>query len=133
MSRRAVRSVRENALCVLAAACGERRGGLARPDGFAWSDYEAEARPAFEALVHGHLALFLQLTPVYGGSLVLRAPFALAPELWGGGELAVYRMVALPCLLSAAALGVWLAPTCAAWDARRWRAASRSRCASRTR
>ena len=43
------------------------------------------------------------------GSLVERAPFALLPGLWGGGsQHAVYRVVALPCLLAAAALGVWL-------------------------
>ena len=51
---------------------------------------------------------FLRLAPAYGGSLVERAPFALIPGLWGGGQLAVYRMVAVPCLLAAAAFGVWL-------------------------
>ncbi|MFI5009949.1 MAG: glycosyltransferase 87 family protein [Solirubrobacterales bacterium] len=76
--------------------------------GFAWNDYEVEARPSFQALVHGHLLLFLRDAPVYGGSLVERAPFALIPSVWGGGELAVYRMVALPCLLAAAGLAVWL-------------------------
>jgi hypothetical protein len=76
--------------------------------GFAWNDYEAEARPAFDALVGGHLREFLALAPAYGGSLVERAPFALLPGLWGGGALAVYRMVALPCLLASMMLGVWL-------------------------
>jgi hypothetical protein len=76
---------------------------------FAWSDYETEARPAFEALVHGHPLSFLRLAPAYGGSLVLRAPFAFIPSLWGGGALAVYRAVAMPGLLSVAALGAWLA------------------------
>ena len=76
--------------------------------GFAWSDYDTEARPAFDALTHGHVLEFLRLAPAYGGSLVERAPFALLPGLWGGGQLAVYRMVALPCLLAAAALGAWL-------------------------
>jgi len=76
--------------------------------GFAWNDYEIEAQPAFSALTHGHVLEFLRLVPAYGGSLVERAPFALLPGLWGGGELAVYRMVALPCLLAGAALGVWL-------------------------
>jgi hypothetical protein len=76
--------------------------------GFAWNDYETEARPAFEALTHGGAIEFLRLAPAYGGSLLERAPFALLPTLWGGGDLAVYRMVALPCLLSSAALGVWL-------------------------
>ena len=64
--------------------------------------------PAFSALTHGHVLEFLRLAPAYGGSLVERAPFALLPGLWGGGQLAVYRMVALPCLLAVAAFGVWL-------------------------
>jgi hypothetical protein len=76
--------------------------------GFAWNDYEVEAKPAFDALTNGHVLEFLRLAPAYGGSLVERAPFALLPGLWGGGELALYRMVALPCLLACAALGVWL-------------------------
>ena len=76
--------------------------------GFAWSDYDTEARPAFDALTHGHVLDFLRFAPAYGGSLVERAPFALLPGLWGGGQLAVYRLVALPCLLAAVALGVWL-------------------------
>lgn len=76
--------------------------------GFAWNDYDNEARPAVRALVHGHLGEFLQLAPTYGGSLIERAPFALLPGLWGGGDLATYRMLALPCLLASAVLGVWL-------------------------
>jgi hypothetical protein len=108
MSRGALRAGRENAVCVLAAACGIATMAWLGLSGWAWSDYEVEARPPLEALVHGHLTAFLRLSPVYGGSLVLRAPFALMTDLWGGGELAVYRMVALPCLLAAAALGVWL-------------------------
>jgi hypothetical protein len=100
--------LRRNALCVLAAAVGSTALGWLGLYGYAWTDYEVEARPAFAALVHGHLTEFLQLAPAYGGSLVLRAPFALLSDLWGGGELAVYRLVALPCLLGAAALGVWL-------------------------
>jgi hypothetical protein len=108
MSPRAERAVRENALCVLAAAAGTATMAWLALYGFVWSDYEVEARAPLEALVHGHLTEFLRLAPAYGGSLVLRAPFALLTDLWGGGELAVYRMVALPCLLAAAALGVWL-------------------------
>ncbi len=76
--------------------------------GFGWNDYEVEAQPAVDALVHGHLGAFFALAPVYGGSLLERAPFALAPSLWGGGELAVYRMLALPCLLAALVLGLAL-------------------------
>ncbi len=76
--------------------------------GFAWNDYDSEARPSVEALVHGHVLDFLRLAPAYGGSLVERAPFALVPGLWGGGELAVYRMVPSPACWPQAVLGVWL-------------------------
>ncbi len=102
------RVARENALpaFIAGAACATMAWlGLY---GFAWNDYELEARPAFNALVHGHGLEFLHLASAYGGSLIERSPFALLPGLWGGGELSVYRMVALPCLLAAAALGVWL-------------------------
>ncbi|HUN78162.1 MAG TPA: glycosyltransferase 87 family protein [Solirubrobacteraceae bacterium] len=109
MSRQAVgRAVRANALCASAAAAGSVTLAWLGLTGFAWSDYEVEARPALAALVHGHLAEFLRLAPAYGGSLVLRAPFVALVDLWGGGELAVYRMAALPCLLAAAAFAVWL-------------------------
>jgi hypothetical protein len=100
--------LRENALCALTAAGSCAAMAWLGLYSFAWNDYETEARPAFEALAHGHVLSFLRLAPAYGGSLVERAPFALLPGLWGGGSLAVYRMVALPCLLAAAALGVWL-------------------------
>jgi hypothetical protein len=76
--------------------------------GFAWNDYDDEASAAVQALREGDVGRFLALSPAYGGSLVLRAPFALAANLWGGGELAAYRMLALPCLLAAAGFGVWL-------------------------
>ncbi len=102
------RIVRENAVCAFVAATGCASVSWLGLYGFGWNDYETEARPAFEALVHGHVLGFLRLAPAYGGSLIERAPFALAPGLWGGGALAVYRMVALPCLLATAVLGVWL-------------------------
>ena len=75
---------------------------------FAFSDYDNEAKPAVDLLVAGDLAGFAGHLPAYGGSLVLRAPFALLPGLWGGGEEAVFRTLAVPCLLAAAALGVAL-------------------------
>jgi len=100
--------VRENAFCALVAGAASFAMGWLGLSGFLWSDYETEAEPAFDALTHGHVLEFLRLAPAYGGSLVERAPFALVPELWGGGHLAVYRMVAVPCLLAGAAFGVWL-------------------------
>ncbi|HEY5195564.1 MAG TPA: glycosyltransferase 87 family protein [Solirubrobacteraceae bacterium] len=72
----------------------------------AWNDYDDEARPAIDALIQGHVLSFLTAAPAYGGSLILRAPFALVPGLWGGGPVAVYRMVSLPCLLVAAGVGI---------------------------
>ena len=101
-------TLRENALCAFIAGVASATMAWLGLYGFAWNDYENEARPAFAALTQGHVVEFLRLAPAYGGSLVERAPFALLPSLWGGGELAVYRMVALPCLLAAALLGVWL-------------------------
>jgi hypothetical protein len=102
------RSLRENAVCASMAAVGCAAIAWLGLYGFAWNDYDNEVRPAYEALVHGHVVRFLQIAPAYGGSLIERAPFALLAGLWGGGALAVYRMVALPCLLAAAVLGVWL-------------------------
>ncbi len=100
--------LRENAPCAFAAAAGCAAMAWLGLYGFGWNDYEVEVRPAYQALVAGRVAEFLRLAPAYGGSLLERAPFALLPGLWGGGQLAVYRMVALPCLLATAALGVWL-------------------------
>jgi hypothetical protein len=75
---------------------------------FAFNDYDIEASASVHQLVSGHLLSFLLEAPSYGGSLLLRAPFALAPDLWSGGELADYRMLALPCMIAGAALGLWL-------------------------
>ncbi len=76
--------------------------------GFAWSDYDNEASAAFLALGHGDVGGFFAHVPVYGGSLVLRAPFAAAAAALGGGELAIYRAVSIPCLLAVAWLGLVL-------------------------
>lgn len=72
------------------------------------NDFYHEAWPAYQALLHGHVAGFLQLAPAYVGSLVLRAPFAVLPSAWGGAR-AVYFASALPCLLAVTGLCVWLA------------------------
>jgi hypothetical protein len=76
--------------------------------GFAFSDYDREAAPAYLALAHGSIGDFLTLSPAYGGSLIMRAPFAMLPDLWGGGELAVFRAAAVPCLAAGVALGLVL-------------------------
>lgn len=101
-------SVREAAFAVAVAAgalfamawLGMRPGN--------WGDWQVEARPAVDALVAGHVGGFLRLAPPYGGSLILRAPFVLLTTLWHGGENAVFRASAVPCLAAAGALGLWL-------------------------
>jgi hypothetical protein len=100
--------VRENAVPIALAAVGITVVGWLTLYGWALTDYDFEARPALDALVHGHALRFFQLAPAYGGSLEIRAPFALATRLWGGGELSIYRAAAAPCLLASAVLAVWL-------------------------
>jgi hypothetical protein len=72
------------------------------------TDYSIEAEPAVQALRNGRLAEFGQHAPAYGGSLVLRAPFAFAPDIWGGGDLALFRSMAIPCLAAAVFLAMLL-------------------------
>jgi hypothetical protein len=74
----------------------------------AFTDYELEVEPSLQALRAGDWVEFLQLAPAYGGSLVLRAPFALLPDLWGGGDHALFRSMAVPCLLAGVVLAVFL-------------------------
>jgi hypothetical protein len=75
----------------------------------AFTDYEIEAEAALRSLRAGDWIAFLEQAPGYGGSLVMRAPFALLPDLWGGGDLALFRSMAVPCLLATVllAVGLW--------------------------
>ncbi len=100
--------LRENLPAALGASLGILVVGWLGLTDWAWTDYDREARPAFDALAGGHVVRFLQLAPSYGGSLVLRAPFVLVTKLWHGGEYSIYRAAAAPCLIASAALGVWL-------------------------
>jgi hypothetical protein len=77
-------------------------------DGFAWNGYDTEVSGAMKFLIAGDIHGYLARLPAYGGSLVLRAPFAGAVAALGGGELAVYRAVSIPCLLALAWLAVVL-------------------------
>jgi hypothetical protein len=92
---------------VVAGACsaGLMALGMLSP---AFSDFELEAEPSLHALREGDVDGFLTLAPVYGGSLIMRAPFALLPNLWGGGDLALFRSMAVPCLLAGAVFAVFL-------------------------
>jgi hypothetical protein len=76
--------------------------------GFAWTDFDFEVTPAYDALRGGHLWRFLELVPAYGGAVELRAPFAAAAMLLGGTDQAVFQAVSIPCLIAGALLGVWL-------------------------
>ncbi|MBA2346801.1 MAG: hypothetical protein H0V81_00765 [Solirubrobacterales bacterium] len=75
---------------------------------FAFSDYDIEALPSATAIAEGRWGDFYDAAPLYGGSLLLRAPFARVTALLGGGELAVFRAFAVPAILAAAALGMVL-------------------------
>ena len=75
-----------------------------------FGDFGLEADAATERLGALDLRGFLASAPAYGGSLLLRAPFALAGHLTGARSVeARYLWLALPCLLAAA----WLAATAA--------------------
>src|SRR5579884_1226335 len=100
--------LRENLPATLGASLGALLVGWLALNDWLWTDYDDETRPALDALVGGHLGRFLHLAPAYGGSLVLRAPFVLATRLWGGGELAIYRMAAVPCLMASMVLAIYL-------------------------
>ncbi len=76
---------------------------------YMFTDYDTEARPAFTALVSGDLRGFFDALPPYAGAMFLRAPFALGADALGGGELAVYRAVAVPGIAALATLAVVLA------------------------
>ena len=58
-----------------------------------WPSPTTRPRPSRRCwrLRHGHAWAFLHHLPAYGGSLILRAPFALLPAAWHGGDLALFR------------------------------------------
>ena len=76
--------------------------------GFAWSDYDREVGAGDAAFAAATSPASSRRLPAYGGSLVLRAPFAGITALLGGGETAVWRALAIPCLLVVAWLAVVL-------------------------
>lgn len=100
--------VREHGVVIAAAALGTCVAGWISLTGGGWGDYNAEARPAMDALIGGHLGRFFELAPSYGGSLVLRSPFVTVAGVLGGNHAWVYRASALPCLIAAAILSAWL-------------------------
>jgi hypothetical protein len=74
-------------------------------------DYSKDYAPAMNALLGGHLGAFFANLPINGagGSVLLRAPFALLGKTLVGGQIAIFRFGTLACLLALGALGLWLA------------------------
>ncbi len=96
------RALPDIALALAACALLLAIGGLTP----AFTDFEVEAEPAIRRLLAGDLGGFVQALPAYGGSVVLRAPFAVAAGALGGGDVAVFRALAIPCVAAAALLAV---------------------------
>jgi hypothetical protein len=72
------------------------------------ADYAWDAGPTLHPLVNGHLSGAFAHQPAMGWvSILVRAPFAFFAR--HGGSLLEYRLGAVPCVLAAAALGLWLA------------------------
>jgi hypothetical protein len=73
-------------------------------------DYPSDAGPTIGALLDGHLREALASQPLMGSLAVLvRMPFAALAQVTGGGELAVYRLGCVPCLVALGVAGLALA------------------------
>src|SRR3954447_2861215 len=94
---------------LFASVCAAATGWSALSGGFAFTDYDHEGAPAFGALAHGDVGGFVSAVPSYGGSFVLRAPFALLAGLLGAGEDGIFVAVALPGLIAVGVLAALLA------------------------
>jgi hypothetical protein len=100
--------VRRLATPVLLAVFFSVAYGWSQLTGYAWTDYELANEVQYRGLVHGDFATFFQLAAIEGPSLLLRSPFAFASWLWGGSDMAIYRLVAVPGLVAGAVLAVVL-------------------------
>ncbi len=72
------------------------------------NDFYREAWPSYRLLSQGHVLQAVREAPAYAGSLVLRAPFALAALALHGGVSRAYAASALPCLAAGIGFCVWL-------------------------
>jgi hypothetical protein len=100
--------VRERVLATAVAVAGLLVVAWLGIHGQSMADWQTEARPAVSQLLAGHVHRFLALAPIYGGSLIIRAPFMLVTKLWHGGDLAIYTASAVPALAALGVLGLWL-------------------------
>src|SRR5829696_2469094 len=90
-------------------------------DVFWMGDFHLEAYPAYEALMGGDAAGFLEKLPGYSGfTVAIGGPVALLAGALDGSETVVYRLIALPGLLGLGALGVALSGPARAAGKRAW-------------
>jgi hypothetical protein len=76
------------------------------------ADYVWDAGPALQALAHGHVGDYVSAQPLMGAlSILIRWPLAALATAAGAGELAVYRIGAVPLVMAAGVLGLALAWT----------------------
>lgn len=69
-------------------------------------DYYGDTAPAVRALLHGEISAYLSARSAMGAfATLVQAPFAAI----GTGRLAEFQWATFPCLLAAAALGLYLA------------------------
>jgi hypothetical protein len=76
-------------------------------------DYGVWFAPSMNALLSGHVHAFFALLPTdgAGGSVLLRAPFALLGKELVGGQHAIFRFGALACVLATVAVALPLVRT----------------------
>jgi hypothetical protein len=74
-------------------------------------DYAKDYAASMNALLAGRVGAFVANLPTNGagGSVLLRAPFALLGKWLGSDQLAIFRFGTLGCLLVLGFVGVWLA------------------------
>ena len=100
---------REHRVAAACAAVVAASVGLAYANG-ATGDYPSDAGPAIRALLDGRVGDALASQPIMGSlSVLVRLPFAALPNATGGGELAVYRLGCIPCLIVLGLAGLALA------------------------
>ncbi len=74
----------------------------------ATGDALVELRPSVDLLLAGHVGAFLAAAPLYGPSVLLRAPFLFAADALGASWVQVFLAGALACMLAPLALALAL-------------------------
>ena len=74
----------------------------------ATGDALVELRPSVDLLLAGHVGTFLAAAPLYGPSVLVRAPFLFAADALGASWVQVFLAGALACMLAPCALALML-------------------------